>query len=85
MYTKEQISEKIRRIYPDIERCSISLNVDFDRINNFWVVSVKKDNRELSAFLDDSDASACIHDNLCTGLDMQISQLRKNIKKIGYC
>jgi len=85
MYTKKQISEKIRKIYPDIEDCNIDLNVDFDRINNFWVVSLQKDKYELSAFLELEDTTKCVSDNKCSALDVQISQLRDNIRKIKYC
>ena len=47
MYQKNQICEKIKSIYPDVGKCGIDIQVDFDHNNKAWVVLLKKDNQEL--------------------------------------
>lgn len=80
MYNKDQICEKIRKIYPDIGECGININVDFDKSNNAWVVVLKKDHHELKTFLEPEDAATCMDGKQCIGLSLQISQLKDNIK-----
>ena len=82
MYTKEQICEKIRKIYPDIGECGINLNVNFDKSNNAWAVVLKKDHHELKTFLEPEDAATCMNGRQCIGLSLQISQLKDNIGQI---
>jgi hypothetical protein len=84
MHTKEQICENINEIFPDIGICGINFSVDFDRINNFWVVSLKKDNPERKTTISFEDASRCMNDNLCSEIGQKVSQLRDNINNMRY-
>lgn len=85
MYNKDQLCEKIRKIYPDIGECGINLNVAFDRNNNAWVVTLKKGHHKLKTFLEKEDATTCMDGKQCIGLGLQISQLKDNISYIGHC
>jgi len=84
MYNKDQICEKIRKTYPDIGECGIDLNVDFDKNNNAWKVSLKKDHHKLKTYLDREDAATCMEGKQCIGLGLQIAQLKDNIGQIKY-
>jgi hypothetical protein len=38
MRTSQELCEKIRSIHPDIGKCGIDLDVDWDTEKNIWVV-----------------------------------------------
>ncbi len=80
MYTKNQLCEKIRSVYPDIGECGIDLNVEYDQGKKVWVVQLNKDNQTLKTYLEPEDANICMEGKQCIGLGMQIYQLRDNIK-----
>lgn len=86
MYQKNQICEKIKSIYPDVGKCGIDIQVDFDHSNKAWVVLLKKDEQELKTFLDSEDADICMENKQCIGLGWQIYQLKDNISQLaaGY-
>lgn len=84
MYTKNQICEKIRSVYPDIGACGIDLDVSYDKDNHAWSVLLKTDKKQLRTFLDEDDANTCMEGKHCIGLGMQISQLKDNIKQLDF-
>ncbi len=84
MYTKNQICEKIRSIYPDIGECGIDIKTAYDKDNNAWVVDLKKENHQLKTYLEPEDANLCMEGKQCLGLGIQIFQLKDNIKHVNY-
>lgn len=86
MYQKNQICDKIKSIYPDVGKCGVDIQVDFDNSNKAWVVLLKRGNQELKTFLEPEDADICMEKKQCIGLGWQIYQLKDNIKQLtcGY-
>lgn len=84
MYSKDQLCEKIRAVYPDIGACGIDINVEYSADNKAWVVHLKKDNHRLKTYLEPEDANICMDGKQCVGLGIQISQLRDNIQNMKY-
>ncbi len=84
MYTKNQICEKIRSIYPDIGECGIGIKTAYDNDNNAWVVDLRKENHQLKTYLEPEDANLCMEGKQCLGLGIQIFQLKDNIKHLNY-
>ncbi len=84
MYTKNQICEKIRSIYPDIGECGIDIKTAYDKDKNAWVVNLKKGNNQLKTYLEPEDANTCMEGKQCLGLGIQIFQLKDNIKHLNY-
>lgn len=82
MYSKEELCEKIKSVFPEIGACGIDLMVDYDKQNKAWVVDLKKDKHELKTFLEDSEAQQCMDGKQCVSLGLQIGALRKNIEKL---
>ena len=80
MIDKNKLCQKIQEIYPEIGQCDIDLTIDFDKRQNAWVVSLKKDSHELKHFLEKPDADACMEGKQCVALGIEIAQLLKNIK-----
>ena len=82
MLDKNELCEKIRKLYPDIGECGIDVTVDYDQEQQAWVVDLKKDHLELKTFLEDGDAESCMLDKQCVSLGIEIAQLRDNIAKL---
>jgi hypothetical protein len=81
MYDKEELCKKIKEIYPDIGECGIDIDVKFDEKQKAWVVHLKKDNRELKTFLEDTDAEQCMDGKQCVSLSIEINQLKDSIER----
>jgi hypothetical protein len=80
MYTAQELCEKITSIYPDIGECGIEIKVDFNKVENTWMVHLKKGSQTLDHFLETKDADSCMDGIKCVGLGLDIAQLRKNIE-----
>ena len=84
MYTKDQLCEKIRSVYPDIGECGIDIKVEYNANEKAWVVDLRKENHHLKTYLEPEDANICMEGKQCIGLGMQIFQLKDNIKNMKY-
>ena len=82
MIDKEELCEKIITLYPDIGKCGIDANVEFDKDQNAWVVDLKKDRHELKTFLEDGDAEKCLEGIQFVSLGIEIAQLKANIERM---
>jgi hypothetical protein len=82
MYSKEELCDKIRAVFPDIGACGIDIRVEYDEGNKAWVVDLKKDNHELKTFLEEDEAQQCMDGKQCVSLGLQIAQLRQNIEQL---
>jgi hypothetical protein len=80
MYNKEELCEKITELYPEIGKCGIDINVNFDDEKKAWVVDLVKDSHELKHYLDIPEANDCMEGNKCVPLGLEIAQLKKNIE-----
>ena len=79
---KEELCRKIITLYPDIGKCGIDVNVEFDKEQNTWVVDLKKNKYELKTFLEEGDAEMCMEGKQCVSLGIEIAQLRANIERM---
>jgi hypothetical protein len=82
MINKEELCEKIINIYPDIGRCGIEVQVEYDADQKRWVVDLQKNGHELKTFLEDGDAEKCLEGIQCVSLGIEIAQLRGNIERM---
>lgn len=79
---KEDICRKIRKIYPNIGKCGIDLNVVYDDENKMWRVSLRRDGKELKTYLEPGDAELCLEGNQCLSLGIEITQLKDSIDRL---
>jgi len=77
--TKEELCAKIEAIHPDIGKCGIEVDVEWNEKKKAWVVDLKKGDRELTTHLELQDAEACMQGKQCVALGVQIAQLKSNI------
>ena len=82
MVDKEELCNKIIDIYPEIGRCGIDVQVEYDETQKRWIVDMKKDGHELKTFLEDGDAEKCLEGIQCVSLGIEIAQLRGNIERM---
>ena len=82
MIDKEELCQKIIKLYPDIGQCGIDVNVEFDEDQNTWVVDLKKDKIALKTFLEEGDAEKCMLGEQCVSLGIEIAQLKANIERM---
>jgi hypothetical protein len=84
MYSKEELCKKITELYPDIGQCGIDITVEHDPIKKIWLIDLKKGSHELKHHLEIPDADACMANQQCVSLGLEIDQLRKNIAGRQY-
>jgi hypothetical protein len=82
MLNKAILCEKIRNIYPDIGKCGIDVDVEFDDAQNRWTVHLKKDQQKLKTYLEPGDAEKCMEGKQCVSLAVEINQLRDSIQRM---
>ena len=81
MIDKTVICHKIQEIYPDIGRCGIDIEAEFNPKQNRWVVDLKRDHRHLKTYLEEGDAELCMMGRQCVGLSIEIAQLKGNLER----
>lgn len=82
MHDKVSLCEKIRSIYPEVGKCGMDVGVEWSSDKKAWIVDLKKDEHELTTYLEPEDADACMEGEKCVSLGIKISQLKDNIQKI---
>jgi hypothetical protein len=73
---KEELCKKIQSVYPDIGECGIDVKVEHDDEQKAWVVYLKRGNKEVKHFLEESDAALCMDGKQCVSLGLEIAQLK---------
>lgn len=79
-YTKEGLKKKLLDMYPEITTYDLSVEIDFDKGRNAWVVTFMKGNKSRHAFLNKGDANACVDGNECIYLGILIAQYIKDLE-----
>ncbi len=79
-YTKDDLMRKLLEMYPEIKTYGLSTSLEFDDGKNAWIVTFTKGKHNRHAFLDKSDADACIEGNACIYLGVLIAQYIKDIE-----
>ncbi len=81
MIDKAELCKKITEIYPDIGRCGIDVDADFDQEQGRWVVHLEKNQHRVKTFLEDGDAELCLMGRQCVSLGIEINQLRDTAER----
>jgi hypothetical protein len=80
-YTIVALKEKIMEMYPEIEKHSISVGLEFSEEKNAYIVRFKKGSQELTTHLEKKDADDCMDGIKCVYLGVQIEQFIKNFEE----
>ena len=77
-YSNVALKDKILQMYPEIYQHNVSMGLNFDTDKNAYVVTLKKDTHELSAFIDKNDADECMEGVKCVHLGLKVGELINN-------
>ncbi len=77
-YSNVALKDKIIEMYPEIYQNNLSLGLDFNPEKDAYVITIKKQSHELSAYLDKSDADECMDGTKCIHLGLKIGEFVKN-------
>ena len=78
---KAELCRKIEEIYPDIGRCAIDVEADWDEEKKAWAVRLTRGGRELVTYLEEDDVNACMEGRQCVALGIQVAELSRNIEE----
>ena len=86
-YTNVALKEKIREMYPDIEKHKVSVGLTFSEEKNAYLLKFKRGKQELVTQIDKSDADDCMNNIRCVAIhhDLPIPKQQCPIAKPRNC
>jgi hypothetical protein len=81
-YSNVALKDKIMEMYPEIEKHTISVSLDYDAQKIAYIVRFKKGAQELTTHLEKKDADECMNGIKCVYLGVQVGQFIKNFEII---
>lgn len=79
-HSKEELAEKLRSMYPEIQAHGIDLGVEFNHEKDAWIVRFAKGPHVLTTHLEKKDADGCMEGVQCVYLGVQLAQLIRNFE-----
>ncbi|MHB8844773.1 MAG: hypothetical protein ACYC7L_08475 [Nitrospirota bacterium] len=80
-YTNVALKEKIREMYPEIEKYKVSVSLTFNEEKSVYTLKFKRGKQELVTNIDKSDADDCMNNIKCLHLGIKVSQFVKNFEE----
>ena len=84
MHSKKELCKKITDLYPEIGKCGINIDAEYNKEKKIWEIDMKKGTHKLKHHLEIPDADACMEGKQCVSLGLEIAQLKKNIEGQQY-
>jgi hypothetical protein len=79
-YTNVALKEKIREMYPDIEKHNVSVGLTFSEEKDAYILKFKRGKQELVTQIDKSDADDCMNYIRCLHLGIKVGQFVGNFE-----
>jgi len=79
-YTKVALKEKIRELYPDIEKHKVSVGLTFSEEKDTYVLKFKRGKQELITQIDKLDADDCMNNIRCLHLGIKVDTFVRNFE-----
>ncbi|MBI4794787.1 MAG: hypothetical protein HY790_02940 [Deltaproteobacteria bacterium] len=80
-YTIAGLKDKIMEMYPEIDKYGVVSSLIFDNSKKTYVFKLTKGPHELSPYIDQVDADACMGGKECIHLGIRIRQFLENFKE----
>lgn len=80
-YTITDLKDKIMAMYPEIAQYGVESSLILDHEKKTYVFKLTKAPHELSTYIDQADADACMGGKECIHLGIQIRQFLENFKE----
>ncbi|MGO0122362.1 hypothetical protein [Desulfothermobacter acidiphilus] len=84
-YTAEDLKAKFMEMYPELKKCDVAVDLEFDPQRDAWIVTFKKDTAQRHAFLAKKDADDCMEGRVCIYLGVLIAQYIKDMEEELKC
>jgi hypothetical protein len=79
-YTNVALKEKIREMYPEIEKYRVSVGLTFNEEKDAYVLKFKRGKQELITHIDKSDADDCMKNIRCLHLGIKVDTFVRNFE-----
>ena len=79
-YTNVALKEKIRDMYPDLEKHKVTISRTYNGEKNAYVIKFKRGKQELITYLDKSDADDCMNNIRCLHLGIKVDTFIANFE-----
>ena len=79
-YTNVALKEKIRELYPDIERHKVSVGLTFSEEKEAYILKFKRGKQELITQIDKGDADDCMNNIRCLHLGIKVDTFVSNFE-----
>ena len=79
-YTNVALKEKIRDMYPDLEKHKVTIGLTYSEEKNAYVIKFKRGKHELITYLDKSDADDCMNNIRCLHLGIKVDTFVRNFE-----
>lgn len=79
-YTVVALKDKVMDMYPEIAQYGISVAINFSEQDNAYVISFRRNGRELSTRLEKREADDCMDGIRCVHLGVQVEQFIRNFE-----
>jgi soluble cytochrome b562 len=79
-YTNVALKEKIREMYPDIEKHKVSVSLTFSEEKNAYILKFKRGKQELITQIDKLDADDCMNNIRCLHLGIKVDTFVRNFE-----
>jgi hypothetical protein len=79
-YTNVALKEKIRDMYPDLEKHKVTIGLTYSEEKNAYVIKFKRGKQELITYLDKSDADDCMNNIRCLHLGIKVDTFISNFE-----
>lgn len=79
-YSIVGLKDRIQEMYPEIERHKLAMNLVLDTEKDAYVITLRREGRELTTHLERRDADDCMNGIKCVSLGVQIEQFMANFE-----
>ena len=79
-YTNVALKEKLREMYPEVEKYRVSVGLTFNEEKDAYVLKFKRGKQELITHIDKSDADDCMMNIRCLHLGIKVDTFVRNFE-----
>ena len=86
MFEQKAVEEKIRELYPDIDKYALGMTAKKDQLigGENYVVTLEKDGRKATFKLNRDDVQTCMDGNLCSLITAELAQFIRQFVDESY-
>lgn len=79
MHDKEALCERMKYLLPDLGECGIDFHLDWDSEKEKWMVTIWKNEKKVTTWIDENEADMCMDNKICVGLLSEIAKFKADV------